>query len=98
MNERYTPGPWAIDHSHPGTDRHQTIVATGNFSTGLTYEQIAVCKGRRHRDHARLIAAAPELLEALRWLCDAADTEPGMSIYKAHMAEARASIAKATQS
>jgi len=41
-------------------------------------------------------AAAPELLASLRFILDAADTEPGMQIYKAHIQSARAIIAKAT--
>lgn len=45
--------------------------------------------------NALLIAAAPELLENLQFLLDAARTEPGMSIYKAHMDRACAAIAKA---
>ena len=35
------------------------------------------------------------MLEALKFLTDAADTEPGMSIYRAHIEKARAAIAKA---
>ena len=46
--------------------------------------------------NARLTVAAPALLHSLRWIVDAAATEPGMDIYKAHMEQARAAIAKAT--
>mgnify|MGYP001608436783 CR=1 FL=1 len=59
--------------------------------------------------NARLIAAAPdtaaerdrlrevnrELLRSLDFLVQAAECEPSMSIYKAHIAQANAAIAKA---
>lgn len=44
--------------------------------------------------NARLIAAAPELLAALEFCADALNTEAG-GLYKAHIEQARAAIAKA---
>lgn len=47
--------------------------------------------------NSRLIAAAPELLEALEGLCGLAELRPGhLQDYKAAVASARAAIAKAT--
>ena len=69
----------------------------GNDTQGLvcdenTGENIAVTY---KAENAALVAAAPDLLAALEFLVAAADTEPGMNIYKAHIAAARAAIAKA---
>ena len=46
-------------------------------------------------EQRRMIDAGPALLAALEFLVDAADTEPSMNIYRAHIAQARAAIAKA---
>lgn len=59
----------------------------GNDSQGLvadenTGENIAVTYDKKH---AALIAAAPDLLYYLRFLVDAAKTEPGMNIYREHI-------------
>ena len=45
----------------------------------------------------RAVNSHYKLLEMLRFLCDAADTEPGMAIYKAHIQSARAAIADASK-
>ena len=45
----------------------------------------------------RLKSINADLLAALKFLVNAAETGPGMSIYKAHIDAARAAIAKATQ-
>jgi hypothetical protein len=45
--------------------------------------------------NARLISAAPDLLEALDFIVKAARTEPGMDIYKAHLGQAETAIRKA---
>ena len=43
-----------------------------------------------------LLAAAPDLLASLQFLTDAAETEPGMEIYRAHIEQAREAIKRAT--
>lgn len=45
---------------------------------------------------AQRIAATNDLLASLRFLVDAARTEPGMDIYRAHIRQAENAIAKAT--
>ena len=81
METKHTPGPWAIDGE--GTNAmvrgaDLTIVAVRHRLTGPTHEA-----------NARLIAAAPELLEALESiLSDACDNG-------AYWDKARAAIAKA---
>jgi hypothetical protein len=42
----------------------------------------------------KLIESAPLLLESLKFLVEAADTEPGMAIYRAHIEQARERIGK----
>jgi len=43
--------------------------------------------------NARLIASAPDLLKHLKFLVEAARTEQGMNIYRAHIEQAEALIA-----
>jgi hypothetical protein len=45
--------------------------------------------------NAVLIAAAPEMADALKFLVDAAKTESGMDIYRAHIAAAEKALKKA---
>jgi len=87
---KHTPGPWKIvkDDYSPRI----SVSANGTFIchfTGLSGAHINA------NENARLIAASPDLLENLTFLVAAAQTEPGMSIYKAHIAKAVAAIAKA---
>jgi hypothetical protein len=94
---KYTPGPWEVDESNPnlvarlvdGVYEYVCEVAPSSFST-------RECSDEQEEADARLIAAAPELLEALqnlegqvRLFCEQygeADFETG---------QARAAIAKA---
>lgn len=89
-NTKHTPGPWWVDDNG--------CVAAGH---GDTYETIAIMhdwQGDSEREaNARLIAAAPELLEALRAVLDEIDeNECGQSL-SVRIGKARAAIAKATQ-
>ena len=77
----------------------------------LTFDALEVCPtedpyGGQFGDHIKDCyeaceginpAAVPELLKALQFLLDAADTEPSMDIYKAHKETARTAIAAATK-
>ena len=84
---KHTPGPWSID-AEPG----QGVFVYGDASP-LDTDDICEVKWRASDEttlaNARLIAAAPELLEALEELCSTLG-ECGMTV------RARAAIAKAT--
>jgi hypothetical protein len=73
----YTPGPWEYD---------------GKFQVCIPHEKGLTCF-RTNPEDARLIAAAPELLEALRKFVDGAEDERTPT--PALCAQARAAIAKA---
>ena len=79
---KFTPGPWEVDGQYIDTPG-------GLLLDGLQTEH----KGERAANMA-LIAAAPELLAALEFCADALNTEAG-GLYKAHIEQARAAIAKA---
>lgn len=88
----FTLGPWKAI-SHPQL-YDITIQADG-------YEKIAVITDRHseYAANARLIAAAPELLEALQFVLDEAihcDSQSGM--VHPFIEKARAAISRATQS
>jgi hypothetical protein len=94
----YTPGPWNVEgtlwlqdgklhEEYPDNDRGAEYLV--NVGTDDAY--IAICYGE---ENARLIAAAPELLEALEELCRYLANDER---YYQHQVvqEARAAIAKA---
>lgn len=61
----YTPGPWPID-----SDKHRQPVGFYGGEEGYHAIDVGDCRitGFMGDDNARLIAAAPELLEALKLL------------------------------
>ena len=91
----HTPGPWENIY----INEKNTAVA---FMPST--EQLKVCldKEETMRENARLIAAAPELLQALK--CALADLEGSLDDYEEHdwdahvksIKEARLAISKAT--
>ena len=81
MSAQHTPGPW-------------TVVAIDWAETGNARFEIKGIRRTGMAD-ARLIAAAPELLEALKEIIAAADGD-GWNQLDASFATARAAIAKAT--
>ncbi len=102
MNTKHTPGPWNSASLDQDSD-HMEVFA--GISDG---DQVAVVKGYglasgKHYEaiaNARLIAAAPDLLEALEEIVEGAIKHQGSSdtrvtAYAMHMV--RAAIAKATQ-
>ena len=91
MEKKHTPGPWKTQ-MHISLDRMEIRDANGR--------RIAECamvfpmSAKTHDANARLIAAAPELLEALQEIVTAADGE-GWSQLDAGFTKARAAISKA---
>ena len=93
----HTPGPWYHEsdgEGRPRQRRDQYIVAIGGLGRVATCHWI---EDGHPTDNARLIAAAPELLAALDFMVQAAETEPGMTIYRAHIGDAKAAITKARE-
>ena len=95
MTTKHTPGPWYVGS---GTYEGRNIysVASVTDDDGFTYQPIVASAeddGIKCWDaNARLIAAAPDLLEALQNLSGALDAVA----YGAALAQARTAIAKAT--
>ncbi len=67
MKTQHTPGPWFIERgtSDNGTPHHRVTASDGRGWSGDRYMAVAGCIDEHD---ARLIASAPELLEALREL------------------------------
>jgi hypothetical protein len=88
----HTPGPW---HAVKNSLNHGIYDADGNNVAGVKGSSIAL-HDRRHAADAALIAAAPDLLAALR----AVDAHYSGSLdhQPAYVRLARAAIAKATGS
>ena len=109
MTTKFTPGPWFFD------DEHEEVTAEARRRKGLT--RIATVNlgwsepfNSEQNANARLIAAAPDLLEALQWY-EAKAVQMGRAaidqdsklllelmkeIAVEYGAQARAAIAKAT--
>jgi hypothetical protein len=89
----HTPGPWVVGNQDPlnfGKQRGNGTEPIG-FVYGPSFPERSEL-GREALSNARLIAAAPELLEALHALLFTADDSPS---YDAAITQARAAIAKA---
>ena len=68
---KFTPGPWAAFHDHPNPETAKSIAyiraADGSTLYEWGFSEIACCFGCKTPEqaaNARLIAAAPDLLEA----------------------------------
>lgn len=86
----HTPGPW----------RHEkdfSVRATNNYEIAhvshMNYERGGTCEA-----NARLIAAAPDMLEALKWAAEILESYKNQKcgIHIDAIEKARAAIAKAT--
>ena len=98
MSEQHTPGPWyaareattgritRVRASHSG-GRDEVCIADAAQGAGAF---------ARLEANARLIAAAPELLEACQTLATLLDTDDWFATGRLAVEQARAAIAKAT--
>jgi hypothetical protein len=89
----HTPGPWFVDETSSLT---QARVMSKNRGFGHT--QVALCEQPKHStavNDARLIAAAPDLLEALQNMIHSHQYGHESDAWKDAWVAARAAIAKA---
>ena len=88
MTAKHTPGPWCLSPAgtHVRRTRHGFNICTVN---DLLDEEA--------EGNARIIAAAPELLEALRWCVNEIDMrcEAAIPSVRQALTAARSAIAKA---
>lgn len=97
MEVLHTPGPWEIEVRDEGKNHNITPIASGG--RGWVGDRYLRVGGAIDIHDARLIAAAPDLLEALqRLLPDAVGNHIGGPDTQARIDAARAAIAKATGS
>ena len=96
MSEQHTPGPWKLHHPTP----HDFRILAPSGEAPTTIARLAVAQAgtsRRVNANARLIAAAPELLEACRGIMYAFDGEHiDAGEWHAEIDELRAAIAATT--
>lgn len=94
----HTPGPWIAVRSPSSGWRVQAAKPPDAYKSGKPYRNVA---GKVHEADAHLIAAAPDLLEALSALL-MAPWDPtslgGGNTYMQAVEQARAAITKATVS
>ena len=87
MSDKHTPGPWKIGTPPPNGE--QTV----GTDQGLMVAVATTGAGVQTKANARLIAAAPDLLEALKGLMALSDHRVDL---RDAAKDARAAIAKAT--
>ena len=90
----HTPGPWKIEERMGHAfDARLVIVAPDVNRIAIISKNGGAAD---HDANARLIAAAPDLLEALQKLCDWHETNATWDKTKAAYYEAKQAIARAT--
>jgi hypothetical protein len=104
MSNAHTPGPWAVGERHPTNacayvrdDKGHEVATLYFCSVGGAIGDDGIWPEQPNRDaNARLIAAAPTMLAALRGLLEDAKSY-GMadSAFSGSLIEAAAAIAKA---
>lgn len=102
MSRRYTPGPWEASEGYPSDIWHvdmpsrgySVVVSRGEEDWDMPVEEVQA--------NARLIAAAPELLDCLIWAVDFAEGSrdiPGSTldnpVFNGWIDRCRKAIAKA---
>lgn len=88
---KHTPGPWYLAGNLPGI-RHKVHC----HPSGHDWSVAHVCNGNNADANARLIAAAPELLDALLTLMENAENVDGLGFNMFAVTKARRAISKAT--
>lgn len=98
----HTPGPW-LHGKRYGNHRTEILNSTGGRAIASVWTHERTGDNYLPTDegaaNARLIAAAPELLEALLHMLGAAETDcmdDKSNVWRSYMIDARAAIAKAT--
>jgi hypothetical protein len=89
----HTPGPWTSGRAIPADDTVSRIVRAGADHIAVVMDLDGAAQ--EAVDNARLIAAAPDLLAALRSIIESSDANCGDSLANA-ISAARAAIARAT--
>lgn len=93
MTIKHTEGSWFVEKwNHPG---HGEVTQVSAFSEDGNRVMRCVVESFNEEADARLIAATPELLEALKNLSELYDTDEGCRNLPEYQA-ARAAITKAT--
>jgi len=96
MNTQHTPGPWQTDRNNVHAAQIATIHGCTNSDWVEIWSPAAFAASEETQEaNARLIAAAPELLEALDRIADMCAAPPNFSD-KTIQDIACAAIAKAT--
>jgi uncharacterized SAM-binding protein YcdF (DUF218 family) len=101
MTEKYTPGPWQEWNQHGDRILKNWRVGSRGKSPGLVTPVAVIAEqdsAAEEHANATLIAAAPELLAALKILVDhASETYPHFECERGQrdIAQARAAITKA---
>ena len=92
---KHTPGPWRYVRANPSPTTGEHLIA--GAKPGYLAE-VRDCRSGSVAANARLISAAPDLLEALQWLVDILP-DPDLDndeLQRTWTRRARAAIAKAT--
>lgn len=92
---KHTPGPWWVDKITPKNDTHKFDICSGENERVQRFIACTYSGLSAEKANARLISAAPELLEALTEIVSAADGD-GWDQLDAGFTKARNAIAKAT--
>lgn len=102
MNAQHTPGPWSVCVQDDSSFPPHTIFADSQIHDGIIkadeWDNFVACAGLNHENveaNARLIAAAPELLDVVTKFVADADKAGIQDFQISYLPAARAAIAKA---
>ena len=94
MSDQHTPGPWELLDDNYSGEHHFMVVDRDRASIFDSVNRSPAATERAEKFDMQLAAAAPELLESLRYLLNLHCASKGYWAQGAEMA--RAAIAKAT--